>query len=280
MSIFPPQPRAHEHDSPAPDMSDRRILFSIHSWADDVQHDALLSSALPSWQIESIARAPLDPTLTPRQRLERWITTASTSITNAQPTGPLSLIGFSLGGRMAYVIANDLRKQGRTIAYCGVIDMVGEWPSIRPSSLRRLAALMRDVPTIASWWNLIRRGPISRIRWRLKWGLARCIPHSRRVPLLAGNPNGEVARYLNHSVRATWQLVSILRLSESTIPITLFATQSSVTLYKSPDLLWSPIVGRPINVIAIPGNHTTVFDVEHFDSLARAIEKSLPSASG
>ena len=261
-------------------MSDRRILFSIHSWVNDAPHDALLRQALPDWQIESVTRFQHNPALTARQHLEGWVAEASAAITKAQPAGPLHLMGYSFGGRMAYLVANHLREQGRTIEYCGVIDMLGEWPSLHPSSLRRLLLLMRANPSISSWLNLIRRGPVSRMRWRLSWGLSRCIPRSRRASMLEANPSGEVTRYLNPSIELVWQLSSIIRLKKSTIPITLFVTQASIALYKSPDLLWGPIIGKPDTIIPIPGIHTTVFDVENFDSLARAIEQSLPSISG
>ena len=260
-------------------MSGQRILFSIHSWVNDAPHDVLLRQALPAWRIESITRFPYDPALTSRQHLEGWVAAASAAITSAEPHGPLHLIGYSFGGRMAYLVANHLREQGRTIEYCGVIDMLGEWPSLHPASLRRLLFLMRANPSIASWSNLIRRGPISRIRWRLSWGLSRFIPRSRRAAILEAKPHGEVTRYLNPSIALVWQLSSIIRLNKSTMPITLFVTQASIDLYKSQDLLWGPIIGKPVTIIPIPGIHTTVFDEEHFDSLARAIEQSLPAAN-
>ena len=188
-------------------MSDRTILFSIHAWHVDTPHDVLLSQALPEWQIEAIARTPFDSALTPRQNLKRWVHAAATAITETQPTGPLHVIGWSQGGKMAYEVAYHLREHGRTIAYCGVIDSLGEWPSLHPLAIRRLIVLVRGATTISSKWNVIRRGPISRIKWRLKRRILRCIPLSYGAALHRANPDGEYARYFNPVMRGHLKLL-------------------------------------------------------------------------
>ena len=159
-----------------------------------------------------------------------------------------------------------------------MIDMPGEWPSLRPSSVGVFVSLVRASPTRSAKWNVVRRGPIGRVRWRVMWGLSLLVPPSRRAATLLAHPNGEVARYLNASILANWRLVSILRAPPTTaIPVTVFVTRASAQLYQSPELWWTPLVGRGISVMMISGTHATVFDPGHLDSLVTAIECSLPA---
>jgi thioesterase domain-containing protein len=260
-------------------MSDQTILFSIHAWVQDEAHDVLLGQALPEWKIDAIARTPFDSDLTPRQHLNRWVHAAATSITETQPTGPLHVIGWSIGGRMAYEISNHLRERGRTIAYCGVIDTLGEWPSLRPSRIRRLIDLVRGAATISSKWNVIRRGPISRIKSRVILGFMLCIPPSYRASRHSANREGKYARFLDMALKDYLKLSLVYRHKQSTIPLSLFVTQPSVALYQSPDLYWSLIVGESVAIYPVAGKHATVFDGENLDSLTRAIEQSLPAVS-
>ena len=215
--------------------------------------------------------------MTPRVRYEHWIETATSSIMAAQPDGPVHLLGWSLGGRLGYVVATRLEQLGRTIAFFGVIDAASEWPSLRPSSVSWLARMLRAERTAGVRWNLIRRGPLSRILWRSKWALSIFVPHRRRARLLKERPNGEIARYLNPSIVANMRVAALIVLVESTIPVTVYATAVSAASYQSPDLWWSTIVGEHCRVMPIFGNHVSLFDEEHRETLLGAIKATLPA---
>jgi len=254
----------------------RPLLFSIHAWVTEAPHDAMLQASLPDWRIVSVPPEPLEPPRRPAQRLEHWVTNAASMVDQAQQTGPLHLIGWSLGGGMAYLIADELVRRGRSVAYVGIIDTSAEWPSIRPASIRRFVRILRTAPSAPARWNVLRRGPISRVRWRAFWAATILVPPSRRAAVLRANPDGEIARYLNPSILANWRLGVVMNLPSTAIPVTVFVTPTTAQTYGAHDLRWSLLVGGHFVVQPIPGTHTTVFDAEHFGALIEAIERSLP----
>ena len=258
-------------------MNQPALLFSIHVWEVDADHDSLLAVALPEWDIIAVAAAPVDDSVSPRARYEHWIETAASSIMAAQPDGPVHLLGWSLGGRLGYVVATRLEQLGRTVVFFGVIDAASEWPSLRPSSLPWLARMLRAERTAGVRWKLIRHGPLSRILWRSKWALSVVVPRRRRAQLLKERPNGEIARYLNPSIVANMRVAASIVLVESTIPVTVYATAASVAYYEKPDLWWSTIVGEHCRVMPISGNHVSLFDEEHRETLLGAIKATLPA---
>lgn len=52
-------------------------------------------------------------------------------VTELQPQGTIRLVGYSLGGALAYRLALDLERRGRTIAFLGLIDPVWSPAKIR-----------------------------------------------------------------------------------------------------------------------------------------------------
>jgi thioesterase domain-containing protein/acyl carrier protein len=77
---------------------------------------------------------------------------ATDDIRHRSPPGPVRLVGFSLGGYVAYAVALTLRAEGRKIEFLGIFDTDadpairrGQGQSSEPEPAGRLGPLRRDL---------------------------------------------------------------------------------------------------------------------------------------
>jgi|GEM_PF-2498057 len=63
-----------------------------------------------------------DPHFEPHKRIEELAELYMREIQLVQPDGPYYIIGFSLGGLIAYAVAEQFRKNNIDVAYLGLID--------------------------------------------------------------------------------------------------------------------------------------------------------------
>jgi pimeloyl-ACP methyl ester carboxylesterase len=211
-----------------------RTLCSIHSWVGDDRHDLVLQHHVPHWRVVSVhrpaltfsGRAPRDPRV--------WIDNAVNGVLEAAAEGPIALLGWSMGGKVAAAVASELRARGRDVDFLGVIDGYGEWPSLMPSRWPSLAASWRGARGPSQKWLVLRRGPLSRMRWRVAWLLSRAVPRVTSPRLRAKSPNGELSRYYDEWITAIYFAGSRLRYSPTDVALTLFRTGGFEDVLRQP----------------------------------------------
>jgi thioesterase domain-containing protein len=90
-----------------------------------------------------------DPGANPVASLEVLATQYLRQIGRAQPHGPYALLGYSIGGTLAYEIARQLRAQGEDVAVLAIIDTpnyaadASFWRSFSKTALRHVLAWLR-----------------------------------------------------------------------------------------------------------------------------------------
>jgi thioesterase domain-containing protein len=108
----------------AGDESQRPRLWFVHDLqgsAYRVRHLAEdLGSDQPVWSFESplLAGEPND-----FSSLDTFVANYLTDLVAAQPEGPYWLAGYSFGGICAYEMARQLHRDGREVAFVGVVDV-------------------------------------------------------------------------------------------------------------------------------------------------------------
>lgn len=99
----------------------RAPLISIHTYFDELDHDRAVAAALDDRPVFAIL--PPGPEEGPiPDRMEQWVDRSVRAIRSAGLEGPHHLIGWSLGGIIAWEVARRLRAEGETVAYAANID--------------------------------------------------------------------------------------------------------------------------------------------------------------
>jgi thioesterase domain-containing protein/acyl carrier protein len=98
-------------------------LFCIHGVRGDAIGFRELAKRLgPDCTVYGLRARGLDGFQTPCNRVEEMAAHYAAEIVEAQPRGPYFLIGYSMGGLVAYEIARQLRNEGREVGLVGLID--------------------------------------------------------------------------------------------------------------------------------------------------------------
>jgi thioesterase domain-containing protein/non-ribosomal peptide synthetase component F len=208
-------------------------------------------------------------------------------IRRVQPAGPYRLAGWCVSGWTAYAIAQKLEAQGEKIEMLMVIDTwaPGYWR--KKSRTRRLGmqAVYRT----------------QRLRW-VRRRLSTCSTTERNA-YIRGSIHGMAAAaarnltaWLHHRLRLPLQvrLTEEMRLSEqveytASRPYEAGPLRGEVLLFRSgeqptgpllaPDMGWSEVIGRPVEVQALPGDHQQIFDLPGARMMAARVAKVLDIAA-
>jgi acyl carrier protein len=128
----------------------RAPLFCIHNYAGDVwEYDRLAAGLNPKQTVYGLQSRAFTKAGGRDARVEDMAAAYLIEITAIDSEGPYYLCGNCFGGTIAFEIAQQLRRQGRTVAFLGLIDT--EFPGgffndlanriLDPYHLRRLSKL-------------------------------------------------------------------------------------------------------------------------------------------
>jgi amino acid adenylation domain-containing protein len=181
-------------------------------------------------------------------------------IRSVQPSGPYRLAGWCLWGWMAYEVARLLEEQGEVVEILVIVDALapGFWERYSPSR-RLLMKMTQRVSRLA--WFAIRVGRVGfakRDRDRL-----------RRLRTLAVS----VAFMLPRRLRPKDYVIETARIDQiasqaagdykpSPVKTNLILFTSEVRptgSFMSNDMGWSAVLGRPVDLNSLPGNHNEIF---------------------
>jgi len=214
------------------------------------------------------------------------------SMRTVQPEGPYLLTGLCAGGVIAFEIARQLQDAGQRTLFVGIIDAADVEAAERRFfvtrlRLRRLAALVgRDTRSAR---NIVSLAPViaRKIKNAVRYEIAK---RRERLSLNAAPP------VVTHEDMPT---ISFLKLYQSAHrlhrPSGLFAG-GDVILFKATrgdgsiddmpfgeqfsDIAmgWGKRVTDVVNVINIPGGHSSALQPPHVDTLARALQERIDVA--
>ncbi|MEO6859749.1 MAG: amino acid adenylation domain-containing protein [Solirubrobacteraceae bacterium] len=166
------------------------------------------------------------------------------SIRQTQPTGPYCLVGFSMGGLLAYEIANQLRAGGEEVAWLALLDAAP--PAFSRRAMRRRLSV---------------RQRLARQRER---GLAGSVRHTRLV-VKREMTAALVRLHLRRSRlgddfdwRGALKLTSRYVCTGNDAPMDLFVTADGVANCQSRSLGWDEIHKGPLRVHDTLGDHLSM----------------------
>jgi len=184
--------------------------------------------------------------------IEHRATEALSMIRQQQPHGPIALIGFSVGGILAYEIARQLTDAGEQVCWLATLDAK--------------APPMAQTPTLRRRLRSLRRRP-ARQRWSKYCEAAlRALRHGP----------GAVWRMDGHyDIRGAIALARRYERSGHDVPMHAFVTQGSAADTGSESLGWADFHNGVLTVHRLAGDHLTVLDQPQVEEVVRMVLKSL-----
>ena len=180
------------------------------------------------------------------------------ALQTVQPTGPYYLGGWSLGGLVAYIMAQQLEAAGETVACLAILDTPApsDALTITPTDALRIG-VKTLAPAIGAYfidyWKL----------WR------------QRQSALTLPPPHRLLRVTLASVRASRQVL----LQSYPGPVTLLrSTQDFGAIAHRPDLGWGDFARGGVDVVPVPGDHMTLVRQPHVPIVAERLAACLAKA--
>ncbi|MCK4261351.1 MAG: hypothetical protein KAX49_20440, partial [Halanaerobiales bacterium] len=206
-------------------------------------------------------------------------------IRKLQPEGPYYVVGWSLGGTIAFEIINQLEKMNENIQFFGMIDSMAPQKKILSkvkeftlkSELKWVKANFAEIKvngviTIEELWNSVERQLAERndgvqvIKSSLPVNLAMAIPNYEEAGVK------ELLYYLN-KIRS-FNLAHRLYAPESKIntQVNFFkASKTDQRMIKN----WSQYCINEVSICKITGDHFSIFRLPDVEELARVFDDIL-----
>lgn len=132
-------------------------LFLIHGWGGDVFCFVDLARELNvDRSIFGVQAVGLDGRRPRHTTVEEMAAHYAAEILSVQPDGPYHLAGYSLGGWIAYAVAQELTRRGGRVAFLGLLDTRATANVSWPVYLRVLIPYVfdRTAHHLTRWWSL------------------------------------------------------------------------------------------------------------------------------
>ncbi|KAF3884862.1 MULTISPECIES: amino acid adenylation domain-containing protein [Nostocales] len=197
-------------------------------------------------------------------------------IQSVQPKGPYFLSGYSLGGIIAYEMAQQLYLQGEEIGMLAILD------TCLPGYSSRLPFLQR---ILVHFTNLLEQGPAylwqkfdGWTEWTQHNITNKYLEHLRISEPLPENDlhvalmDANVQAVKNYTFKKYLGQMTLLRTSDKHRD-----KEKGVGMQYDPQFGWGDVVTGEIDVHLVPGSHLTLFEEPHVKVLAEKLKHCLES---
>jgi aspartate racemase len=193
-------------------------------------------------------------------------------VRTVDPQGPYRLLGYSLGGLVAYEMAQRLRRQGAPPAFLGLLDTPAPgYPPNLPLG-KRLAVHLGNVARLAPRERrAYLKERLGNLRQRLRSGEQRQADYEHEI-------EGLVTPRMRDVLAAHRRAGERYRVAPYAGPITLLRAEHPdwpATSFDDPQMGWSAFVSGEIEVRDVPGAHLEVLEASHAPALAAQLAAAL-----
>ncbi|QSX75473.1 amino acid adenylation domain-containing protein [Lysobacter arenosi] len=260
---------------------DQLPLFLIHAVGGNVLNYRSLADAMPQGiPVYGLQALGLDGRTSPLTSVEKMAERYVREIRSVQPQGPYHLAGGSMGGIIAYEIAQQLVAAGERVGLLGLIDTSAEFGlGYREQAQRGLGARVQRLQQRLQGQTFSQRlatisgmvnGRIQARQLRQQAQQARTsgaeLPHNVRYAEIEAT---HMRAYIDYVVRPYPAAMVLFRASEQ-----------PPQLHDKPALGWESMVGA-VEVIAIPGDHRGMIEAPVLvQTLSRVIRRAQHGQAG
>ncbi|MFB2772712.1 condensation domain-containing protein [Pelatocladus sp. BLCC-F211] len=255
-------------------------LFCIHGQQGNVLNFRKLSQYLGSDQpLYGLQAKGLDGKELPYFHLVDIATHYIQEIRTLQPEGPYFLAGNSMGGTIAFEMAQQLYKQGQQVAFLMMFDTFGLdcFPrlSFRRQHYWTYLFQLGISKSLLNEVNELLQREVQEIISRLYLSLGRPLSRNLRNELVA-EANMQAKR--SYKAQTYPGCVTLLRASQPASFTKLYLPTSEDWYNRDTQHGWSEVVGGGLEIYDIPGDHFSIFEEPHVQVLAKKLRDCLDEA--
>lgn len=193
-----------------------------------------------------------------------------------QPTGPYRLVGYSMGGVIAFEVAQQLQAQGDVVSFLGLLDsyLYSErlpYPGrdIEDADERLIVRMLTALPQAASREveRHLRRLPDHAARIGYLFEMGRAVG---RIP--AGYDIPALAR-MYEAMDAHVEALSAYRPHPYAGRVTFFRCQDRSASDIAAYISWSAVARGGVARVDVPGNHSTLLEQPHVQQVATHLQQ-------
>lgn len=245
----------------------RSPIFCVHPYGGHTTGYVELVRALGSDQpVFGIQARGLQGETEPLRTIEDMAADYIGLVKTEQPSGPYQLVGHSMGGCIAFEMAQQLRRCGDEVSLLALIDSRAQNASLRPlyrnSAYGQMArkdwlsddAVMLGIlfPKLSMDWEALRSTPADE-----HWVQAQ--DAAMRQGLLPAGTRPEHVRQLLAVTKANDEALRSYQPQPWNGPILLFSgTEGFGPQFNEPELGWRELAPDTLQVVAVPGDHHAV----------------------
>ncbi len=224
----------------------------------------LLDSDRPVYGLQGIG---LDGRELPLKRIEAIADRYLREVTAIQPQGPYDLVGWSMGGIIAYEMGLQLLAAQR---HLGALVIIDEFAPLRVPLKQRVAWHWRR------WSEQSMRARVGIVLGILE---RRVIALGRRLglhPPIEGL-EGRAAKLVKENALAQYAAIRRYRPGQFPRDLAVIAADHSREAADpraaDPAMGWGPLVRGRIHTFTVPGSHGSIFSTEHVHALHAALQQ-------
>lgn len=256
---------------------DEPAVFAVHGGDGGILFYGSLAERLgenrPFFAFEAPALTTGGPI--PEESVEETAAKYLRELRKVRPAGPYRLCGYSFGGVVAYAMAVQLEKEGEEIALLGLFDTENPAAEIRKLNMaERVAANWNDRSRVeagvfekmGALGKRVGAGLAFRLYFEAEDAMARALPVSKSAGWLR---QVQLRKAHERAMNAYAPPVYRGRL-------TLFRALSGNDKFAvGDDYGWGSVVLGGVEIIDVPGTHTSLFDKENIEGVALAFGRAL-----
>ena len=197
------------------------------------------------------------------------------ALQTVQPEGPYCLAGWSMGGTVAFEMAQQLHAQGQRVALLGLLDTRIQNPDEQSAEQDLEATLLADV---VRYFGLP-LDPEDLLRLPEDEVLARVLEQAKKAGLVPSEVQVSQAHRFVELCKADFRATRNYIMHRYPGRVTLFKAREELGLTSSDSTLgWGEWAAGGVEVHAVPGNHANMVYEPQVEVLALKLKSCLSQA--
>ena len=269
---------------------DKAPLFCIHPSGGDVGiYRKLVTRLAPNRPVFGIQSRMLCGAECEFSSVQEIASVYAEIIKTKQPHGVIRMIGFSLGGFIATLIANELTAAGRTVSFLGLIDSNPGWTAAAESSHRELCLRLEQVFTKFQSIGILKAKPMETVKKDISFLADECLGDSSmssddvmdRIDEMGYLPSGPSEIAIMSKFTSTFlahcNLLSDFKPPQIDCALHLWWPSESISESQLGSSLWEDHASLPVTESIVEGSHYSIMRRPTVRQLAREIDAVIDS---
>jgi len=266
-------------------------LFCVHPSGGDIgiyrKMATRLGANLSVWGIQS---GLLCGAKTELASLEEMAVEYCRLVNEHQPTGNIRLLGFSLGGFLASLMAREFEKTSRVVSFLGLIDSNPAWTGESKTSRHELCVRLKQVFTKFQSVGVLKVAPIDTVERDVATLVDECLGHRQISPeevMAKTTAMGYVPSQQRESdllLKFTDAFLTHCRLldgfeaPEVNCPLRVWWPSESKTENEAGSVIWARKSQSDFSESCVEGDHYSIMRGASVRELAKQVEAAINQA--